>query len=129
LEGWKPGRLTLTLDNAGYLLQDRGCTDGRPRTGDGRDRSAYGLLSAEVEGEAGGGGLDVEVAAGKGDITLPGPRFPGGDRRVPSEKGVGGTGGAGNCSDLLFELTFSRIKCNRLKVEAFERLHVWTFER
>jgi hypothetical protein len=31
---------------------------------------------------------------------------------------------AANCFDLLFELTFPRIKCNRLKVKAFERLHV-----
>jgi hypothetical protein len=56
--------------------------------------SACGLLSSDVEGEAGSGGFGVEVAAGEGDFTLPGPDFPGGHGGVPGEKGVGGGGGA-----------------------------------
>jgi hypothetical protein len=65
--------------------------DGRRETGE-VSSSAYGLLGAEVEGEAGVGGLGVEVAAGEGDLTLPGPNVPGGHRGVPDEKGIGGGG-------------------------------------
>jgi hypothetical protein len=83
-----------------------------------------GLLGAEVEGEAGGGGFGVEVATGEGGFALPGPDFADEHRIVPGQECIGGAGDAGNCSDLLFELSFSRIKCNRLKVEAFERLSV-----